>query len=96
MKIEQMRTCHLENPLGLQMEYPVFSWKVRDTTAKKQSWARVQVFREQEREPVWDSGEDPALRAQAVCAKMNLLPCTRYRWTAEVLADSGERASGEA
>lgn len=34
MKLHHLRTCHLEKPIGYQMEKPVLSWKLEDDDAQ--------------------------------------------------------------
>lgn len=75
-------TCESRtNPLGLDVPNPRFSWQLSATESVVQSAYRIQVFREMEEKPCWDSGrvlskssvlipyEGPALR-----------PRTRYHW----------------
>ena len=38
MKIYHTQVNHLENPIGFRMERTVFSWKVKESKGKKQSY----------------------------------------------------------
>ena len=41
MKIRNLRTNHLENPLGYRMEKPLLTWTAEDSTGACQRAARV-------------------------------------------------------
>ena len=43
MKLTHLRTNHVETPLGLYLEHPVFSWVAEDTTDKRQVAAQIVV-----------------------------------------------------
>ena len=43
MKIRSLRTNHLENPIGYQMDKPLFTWTAEDSTGTKQQAARIEV-----------------------------------------------------
>ena len=43
MKIRNLRTNHLENPLGYSMEKPLLTWTAEDSTGACQRAARVQI-----------------------------------------------------
>ena len=79
-------TCEYRvNPLGIDIASPRFSWQLQSGASMLQGAYRLQVFCEDEAEPMWDTGrvnrpdsvlvpyEGPALRA-----------CTRYRWRVRV------------
>ena len=79
-------TCEYKvNPIGLDLAAPRFSWQLQSSVSMLQSAYRLQVFCEDEAEPLWDTGrvnrgdsvlvpyEGPALRAR-----------TRYRWHVRV------------
>lgn len=94
MNIIHCQVNHLTNPLGFQMNQPVFSWQVTGAAAQ-QRWARLAVSdRPDLAEPLWDTGE-AALDSLAVPVPLALRPRTRYYWTVEVCADNGETAKSD-
>lgn len=91
MKIVDCRTNHLENPIGYQMEKPVFSWKVEEAKGKKQTAARIQVSDEESMgKLLLDTGWSEELDSLAWQAEVVLAPYTRYFWTVQVRSDAGE------
>ncbi len=94
MKLANLRVNHIERPMG----YPIcplsFSWTVEDYgEAKRQQWAKIRVM-DGER-TVYDSGEDASADSMDHPVEIPLKPRTRYHWEVTVLADNGERASGQ-
>lgn len=93
MTITEMRTNHLLNPLGFQLDQPVLSWTVKDCAGKKQEAAQVQVSLDEAfTEIVWDSGRKGELSSLGVYPELSLKPCTRYYWHVKVWTDAGEEA----
>ncbi|HHV12746.1 MAG TPA: family 78 glycoside hydrolase catalytic domain [Clostridiales bacterium] len=91
MKIIQMKTNHVINPLGYMMTEPVLSYKVACAEGKKQTSARIQVALDQEmKELVYDSGDTKEIDSISYRVPMELKPCTRYYWTVTVNTDAGE------
>ena len=57
MKIKDMRVNHLENPLGYECEYPVFSWIVETARGKRQEKARMEIALDRGmKKVIYDSG----------------------------------------
>lgn len=91
MIINQLRTNHIENPLGFIIEKPTLSWVVEVSSGKKQKKAQIQVALDSHfNEIVYDSGMKPDLNSLGVEIDLNLLPCTRYYWKVRVLADNND------
>jgi alpha-L-rhamnosidase len=44
MKIEHIRTNHIENPMGYLIEKPVFSYKVTEAKGKKQKYGQYRFL----------------------------------------------------
>jgi len=93
MRIVQLKTNHIENPVGFQMERPVFSWQVVEAEGKFQTAARIKVAE--------DAGMARILLDTGWCADLDSLACpvdvplkprTRYHWTVSVETDAGESA----
>ena len=96
MKIRNLRTNHLTNPLGFAMEKPVLTWTAEDSTGKKQQAARVQLSLSDTFEDcLYDSGMLGDASSLGFVPELELRPRTRYFWRVEVVADDGDRAVSE-
>ena len=93
MIIRDLRTNHLENPLGYKLDRPVFTWTADDTPAARQASARVRVW--QGDACVYDSGERADICSLGFMPEMALRPRARYEWQVSVTADNGESAQSE-
>ncbi|MGI6201641.1 MAG: family 78 glycoside hydrolase catalytic domain [Christensenellales bacterium] len=97
MKIERLKTNHLQNPLGYQMEAAYVSWVVTQSTGARPAWARVEVSTDERfAKLVYDSGQSGQLDAKGTALPIALQPRTRYHWRVTVCADDGDRASATA
>ena len=97
MKIRNLRTNHLTNPLGYHIGQPVFTWTAEESTGKKQAAARVQISCNDCFEPcLYDSGLRPDISSLGFSPELALEPRTRYFWRVEVVADDGDCARSEA
>lgn len=83
---------HLTNPLGYAMNNCVFSWVVEGAKGKRQTAARIQVYREGQ--TVADTGWGD-LDSLATEVSFSWLPQTRYFWTVSVRTDAGEETTSE-
>lgn len=96
MKLNNLQTCHLTEPIGYLFDKPVFSWTVTDTISKKQDWARVVVATDSRLEQiVFDSGKSASVSSLGTAADCPLQPCTRYYWRVTVKGDRGDTAAAE-
>ncbi len=79
------------NPLGLDEIRPRFSWQIESKeNMTLQSGYRIQVFRESEDRPLWDSGRVGARSSVLVPYEGPALsPRTRYRWQVRVWDQKG-------
>lgn len=93
MKITELKVNHLTAPMGYQISPLSFSWKVTECSGKKQKWARVCVY--QGKETLYDSGEETCADSLDFPVELPLNPRTAYRWSVQVMADSGETARAE-
>ena len=79
-------TCeHRVNPIGLDIAVPRFSWQIQSSVSVLQGAYRLQVFHEDDAEPLWDTGR--VNRASSVLVPYEgpaLRPRTRYRWRVRV------------
>lgn len=92
MKLTHLRTNHVETPLGLYLEHPVFSWVAEDTTDKRQVAAQI-VVQDPLGNLVYDSGKQEGISSLGFEAPIDLLPRTRYHWAVTVWGDGGSCAS---
>ena len=91
MRIEKLRTNHLTDPLGFQMDKPVFSWVVAESSGVRQRTARVRVASDAGMtDTLFDSGERADISSLAVPVDLPLKPRTRYYWQVAVTADDGD------
>ena len=96
MKIRNLRTNHLTNPMGYAMEKPLFTWTAEDSTGLKQRAARVQVsLSERFDKCLFDSGLTEGISSLGYEPELTLSPRTRYFWRVEVVASDGDRAVSE-
>ena len=93
MKLTDLKTNHMVNPIGFQMDRPVFSWQVSGAQGKKQRAARVRVAADEGMTQILaDTGWDQTLDSLAVPVELDLAPRTRYYWDVSVESDAGETA----
>ena len=87
MTIYDCKVNHLDDPLGYQLDTPVFSWKVRDTAGTKQTAARLVVCcnGETAKDTGWAQME-----SLGTPLELSLAPRTCYTWTVAVRTDAGE------
>ena len=94
MRLTNLKTCRITNPLGFHIDKPLFTWVVEDTTSKKQVSARVEISTS----PVftdlcYDSGEREDISGSGFTAEIELSPRTRYFWRVTVKGDAGDSAT---
>lgn len=88
--IENLRTCHLENPIGIDEETPVFSWQMKgEEQGLCQSAYRIVVSDSaknlKEGIYLWDTGKTASgLSVGIPYAGSSLAPKTRYFWQVTV------------
>lgn len=94
MKLVELRTNHVTEPLGYSYAPLSFSWKVEDAgEAKEQKYARIIVKKGEE--TVYDSGEAAEASSLDYLVDLMLEPRSRYEWTVKVTADNGESAEAD-
>jgi alpha-L-rhamnosidase len=96
MKIKNLKTNRITNPLGFDLGKPRLSFVVYDTTAKTQLAAQIQVALEKEfMNIVFDSGKSVEIDSLAFELPIKLEPCTRYYWRVTVWGDNGDVAASD-
>ena len=95
MRIEHLRVNHLENPIGYDFPYLVFSWKVEDTTAACLDEVRIIVSESEDMSAlIYDSGIVSGVQRCTWEVERVLKPRTRYFWKvfAKACQAQGEKA----
>ncbi len=96
MKIIQMKTNHIVNPMGYMITKPVLSYKVTEAKGTKQITARVKLsIKEDMSEVIYDSGDSKEIDSIAYTVPVELKPYTRYYWTVTVTTDAEEIMESE-
>lgn len=96
MKITNLKTNRIINPLGFDLGKPSLSFITCDTNAIKQIATQVQVAYDREFvDVVFDSGKSEEIDSVAFELPVELKPCTRYYWRVTVWADNGDVATSE-
>jgi len=96
MKIINLKTNRIINPLGFDLGKPNLSFITCQTTATKQVAAQIQVALDEEfAEIVFDSGKSEEIDSLAFELPIELKSRTRYYWKATVWADNGEVATSD-
>lgn len=96
MKIVNLKTNRITNPLGFDLEKPRLSFITCETEAKKQTAAQIQVALDPHfSNIVFDSGKSEEIDSLAFELPMELQPYTRYYWRVTVWADNGDMATSD-
>jgi len=98
VKITQLKTNRIVNPLGFAIEKPAFSWIVEDTHDKTQTAAQVLVSLDSDfRRVIFDSGkvDGSIIDSLAYHPPILVSPRTRYYWKVRVWGEN-ESAESEA
>ncbi len=91
MKISQLKTNRLVNPLGFAIEKPAFSWIVEDTADTTQTAAQIVVSQDRDFEYIiFDSGRvaGSAIDSLGYYPPIQLVPRTRYYWKVRVWGET--------
>ncbi len=90
MRISHLKINGIENPIGFAFNKVLCSWKVSDTEAQMQVWARIEISLEKGFEDLAAVKEGSNLKSNETQIQVNLRPCTTYYWRVKVLGDNGE------
>lgn len=94
MRVKNLKTNRITNPLGFDIGKPRLSFVTCDTDASKQTAAQIQVALDEAFENmIFDTGKSGEIDSLAFELPIKLKPCTRYYWRATVWADNGEHAT---
>ncbi|MDQ0972045.1 alpha-L-rhamnosidase [Neobacillus niacini] len=96
MKIKNLKTNRITNPLGFDLGKPRLSYVAYDTTAKKQIAAQIEVsLNEDFSNIVFDTGKTEEIDSLAFELPLKLEPYTRYFWRVTVCGDNGDVATSD-
>lgn len=99
MRIGNLRTNHVVNPLGFEFDRLCLSWvtETGDSLSAFQTAARVEIAADLGFETIlFDSGKSHEIDSLAYTPDIQLKPRTRYYWRVTVWGDSGDEATSEA
>jgi alpha-L-rhamnosidase len=96
MKVANLKTNRITNPLGFDLGKPRLSFITSETEAKKQVAAQIQVALDMDfSRIVFDSGKSHEIDSLAFELPIRLQPYTRYYSRVTVWADNGEVETSE-
>ncbi len=91
MRIVNCKTNHLTNPIGYQMESPVFSYTVEESLGTYQTEARIRIAADITMEKLlFDTGFTSEINSLAYQSKFIPEARKRYYWDVTVKSDAGE------
>ncbi|MBQ6315777.1 MAG: family 78 glycoside hydrolase catalytic domain [Mogibacterium sp.] len=92
MRIKDLRVCNIENPVGYDMDAPVFSWTVEDAEG---SAALTSLVITDGTDTVLDCRQSADVDSRGFRADIKLKSRTRYRYSLTISTDEGETASAD-
>lgn len=96
MKIVKMRTNHVEECVGYQLNTVRLSWKVVESAGSKTTFAQVRVSKDESMtQLIYDSGKRSDINPLAFLVDMELEECTRYYWNVSVWDDAESSATSD-
>ncbi len=94
MKIDSLKTNHIENPVGYLYEYIHLTWNVWDTEEKTDLWTRIQIAGDKDfSDIILDTGKMSHYGRRFYDADMALMPKTRYYWKVMIAGKKEEAES---
>lgn len=96
MKVVNLKTNRINNPLGFKLGRPRLSYVVEDTRATKEEAAQIEISLDREfNEIIFDTGKSSDIDSIAFELPIELKPRTRYYWRATVWANNGDKATSD-
>ncbi|QOV18450.1 family 78 glycoside hydrolase catalytic domain [Blautia liquoris] len=91
MKVTNLRVNHLTNPMGYQMDQPLFTWVTSNAKGSFQKSAQIQIALDNSFENiVFDSSNSEEISSLGYKADIRLKPHTRYYWRVQVWDDADD------
>lgn len=95
MKVSGLKINGITDPVGFSFDRILCSWKVTDTSAKRQQKVRIQISATEDFSGILYEKEGRELCSNETKLDFFPEPCTRYYWRVTVTADNGETASSK-
>lgn len=96
MKINHLRTNHIINPLGFDLNSISFTWITEDSLSKTTAFTQVEVALDESfMNIIFDSGKIDEIDSLAYKLDLKLTPRTRYFWRVTVWGDKGDYATSD-
>lgn len=93
MKIIQLETNHMVNPMGFWMDSVVLSYKTTESKGKKSIAQRIEIAEDEDfKEMVLDTGWKEDIDSKCFRPELSVKPECRCYWRASVRDDAGEEA----
>src|SRR5690625_1288445 len=93
MKINQLKTNRIANPLGFLLNKPILSYIVSETEGTSQTYAQIEVATDQSfLEIIYDTGKRDDIDSLSYELPLELSPRKRYYWRVHVWANNGDYA----
>lgn len=85
MKIRNLKTNHLDCPLGYQFDYLFFSWEVIETASLTDEWTQIEIALDEEfKTPVYTSGRIASYGKPFYSPQFTPMMETRYYWRVSI------------
>lgn len=95
MLINELRINGVSNPVGFSYEKILCSWKVTDTSAKKQRDVRIEIAADFDFQNILEVALGSDLQCNGTEIQIKLKPYTTYYWRVTVEGDNGEKTTSE-
>ena len=96
MRVTNLRTNYIKNPLGFELGKPRLSWITADTESKIQLAAQVQISLDEVfKNIIFDSTKRENIDSLAYIPDIKLQTRTRYYWRVTVWGNAGDSATSE-
>jgi len=98
MRITDLRTNQIENPLGFELDCLRLSWKTESAQSSSlfQTYAQVKIAQDKEfNHSFYDSGKREDINSLSFTPDVSLEPRTRYYWKVSVWGDAGDVVTSE-
>ena len=90
---EFLQTEYFNNPIGIDAEAPLFTWKYSGTVGEKQAGCRLMLFQPGNSSVVWDSGRVDTAEPRLIYAGPALESRTSYTWQVCLYNTDGEQGA---
>lgn len=94
MRIDELKTNQLVNPLGYDFSFLNLSWKIKESDAHFTKQVQVKIWKETE-EVVYDTGIMKDYHKCEMAVELALEPRTRYFWQVSATDEYGMKAASE-